>query len=211
MPNIVSPVATIEERAKQMAENLAQNRTLRNKEKVHLVTHSFAGIDARAAISMHGAHHDVKSLTTIATPHTGFRLINQIRNQPTMEQLKWLEKALGVVGLGSKNINEFAQRNIDDFNLVAEDQPGVDYFSFGTKKRELQISELLRHGYEVITEHKIQYECDGMVEVNECRWGEYMLTFDHDHFEVVGLNPSVKPSHVANLVTDNIRKSEIDS
>jgi len=72
-----------------------------------------------------------------------------------MQQLKWLEKALGVVGLGSKNVNEFAQRNIDDFNLVAEDQPDVNYFSFGTKKRELQISELLRHGYEVITEHKI--------------------------------------------------------
>ena len=57
---------------------------------------------------------------------------------------------------------------MDDFNLVAEDSKKVQYYSFGSKKRELQISELLRHGYEVITEHKIQYECDGMVEINEC-------------------------------------------
>ena len=49
-----------------------------------------------------------------------------------------------------------------------------------------------------------------MVEIKECRWGKYLLTFDHDHFELVGLNPSVKPKHVANLVTDNLKKSETD-
>ena len=125
--------------------------------------------------------------------------------------MNFIEKSLSVVGMGIKNINEFAQHNIDDFNLVAEDSDRVKYFSFGSKKRELQISELLRHGYEVITEHKIQYECDGMVEVNECRWGTYLVTFDHDHFEVIGLNPAVVPKHVASIVTDNIRKTEIDS
>ena len=74
----------------------------------------------------------------------------------------------------------------------------------------MQLSELLRKGFEIITEHKIQYECDGMFEVNECRHGTYLLTFDHDHFEVVGLNSAVKPTHVAGLLTDNIRKIEID-
>ena len=48
-----------------------------------------------------------------------------------------MERALAVVGLGRKNVQEFQQRNLDDFNEVAEDMPGVDYFSFGTKKREL--------------------------------------------------------------------------
>lgn len=50
-----------------------------------------------------------------------------------------------------------------------------------------------------------------MVEVQECRWGNYLLTFDHDHFEVIGLSPNVKPVHVASLVTDNLRKSEVDA
>ena len=124
--------------------------------------------------------------------------------------MRFLEKSFAIVGLGVKNVNEFQQRNLDDFNLVAEDSSRVKYFSFGTKKREMQLSDLLRKGYEIITEHKIQYECDGMIEVNECRWGTYLLTFDHDHFEVVGLNPAIKPTHVASLVTDNIRKCEID-
>lgn len=66
-----------------------------------------------------------------------------------------MERAVSVVGLGVKNINEFGKRNIGDFNLVAEDSPSVHYYSFGSKKRELQISELLQHGYEIITDHKI--------------------------------------------------------
>ena len=115
-----------------------------------------------------------------------------------------------VVGLGSKNVKEFGYRNMSDFNQFAEDSPRVEYFSFGSKKRELQLNELLRLGYEIITNHKIQYECDGMVEVKECRWGKYLVTFDHDHFELIGLNPRVKPNHVATLVTDNLKKSEVD-
>ena len=98
-----------------------------------------------------------------------------------------------------------------DFNLVAEDDPEIRYYSFGTKKQELQMSELLRPGYEIITEHKIQYQCDGMVEINECQWGDYLLTFDHDHFEVIGLNPAVNVKHVVNIVTDNLRKCEIEA
>ena len=84
-----------------------------------------------------------------------------------MEDPNWhkMEKGLNVVGLGCKNVMEFTTRNMTDFNLVAEDCADVRYFSFGTKKRELQISELLRPGYELITQHRIQYECDGLIEV----------------------------------------------
>ena len=75
LPNIVSPVATIEERAKQLAKNLVQKREELDCDRVHLVTHSFAGVDARAAISMFNADQDVRSLTTLATPHLGLTLI----------------------------------------------------------------------------------------------------------------------------------------
>ena len=68
-----------------------------------------------------------------------------------------MEQAFGVVGLGRTNINEFSKRNLADFNLIAEDVPGVKYYSFGAKKSELMMTELLRPGYEIITEHKIQF------------------------------------------------------
>ena len=156
LPNVVSPAATIEERAKQLTENLRKKRrSITNCPRMHLITHSFAGIDARAALSLHGADKSVQSLTTIATPHTGMRLIQNMRDRVGQQDMRFLEKSFAVVGLGVKNVNEFQQRNLDDFNLVAEDSHRVKYFSFGTKKREMQLSELLRKGFEIITEHKI--------------------------------------------------------
>ena len=120
-----------------------------------------------------------------------------------------LEKAIEVLGLGWRSVEEFQSRNIRDFNLVCEDCEDVDYYSFSTKKHQLQVSELLRAGWDVITDYKFEVECDGMTEVNEQKWGRHLLTFDHDHFEVAGLNPKVTPQHVANLVTDNLRVNEI--
>jgi len=59
LPNVVSPMATIEERAKMLAKNLAIKSKLFQNERVHLVTHSFAGVDARAAISLYGSDQHV--------------------------------------------------------------------------------------------------------------------------------------------------------
>ena len=81
LPNVVSPVATIEERGKSLAKMLADKRKLFGKDRVHLVTHSFAGVDARAAISLYGADEDVRSLTTICTPHLGSRLVQEMRHR----------------------------------------------------------------------------------------------------------------------------------
>ena len=44
---------------------------------MHVVTHSFAGVDARAAIGMFGADEHVASLTTISAPHNGLTLLKQ--------------------------------------------------------------------------------------------------------------------------------------
>ena len=50
---------------------------------------------------------------------------------------------------------------------MCEDCEEVDYYSFSTKKGQLQVSELLRTGWDVITDYKFEIECDGMSEVNE--------------------------------------------
>ena len=43
----------------------------------------------------------------------------------------------------------------------------------------------------------------------ECEWGEYLLTFDQDHLEMVGFNADFFPVSIYNLVADNIRLTEI--
>lgn len=73
------------------------------------------------------------------------------------------------------------------------------------------MTELLRPGYEIITNHEILHECDGMNRVCDMKWARYLLTFDHDHFDVIGFNPAINPTHVAKIVTDNLRLSETKS
>lgn len=43
----------------------------------------------------------------------------------------------------------------------------------------------------------------------ESRWGEYLVTFENDHLELVGFAPEHNPANVFNLVADNARLSEI--
>jgi hypothetical protein len=71
------------------------------------------------------------------------------------------------------------------------------------------MSELLKPGFEIITNHEMLHECDGMNRVSDMKWARYLLTFDHDHFDVVGFNPSMNPLHIAAIVTDNLRLSEL--
>jgi hypothetical protein len=58
IPNVVAPLATIEDRAKQLVQKL-EKEAHEKKDRVHLVTYSFAGVDARAAISLFGGHEFV--------------------------------------------------------------------------------------------------------------------------------------------------------
>ena len=81
----------------------------------------------------------MRSLTTLSTPHNGLTLIQKLRDRPNSysQHTRFLERAYSVVGLGAKNIHEFSMRNMEDFNLVCEDRADVNYYSFGSKKKEL--------------------------------------------------------------------------
>ena len=59
IPNIVSTNYTIEERAEQMARRVKKQSEKIGADKVHVVTHSFAGVDARAALRLYGMHEQV--------------------------------------------------------------------------------------------------------------------------------------------------------
>jgi len=60
------------------------------------------------------------------------------------------EKAFEAVGVSQKSAQEFTSSNIEDFNGLAENVRGVDYYSIGAHKSRLQCSELLRMSHEAI-------------------------------------------------------------
>ena len=46
-----------------------------------------------------------------------------------------------------RNVEEFTTQNMRDFNQVCLDSSQVQYASFGAKRKELQLNELLRGNY----------------------------------------------------------------
>ena len=59
VPNIVSPLFTIEERAAHLTSKVRRKALEIESSTVHLVAHSFAGVDARVALSLNGLNDQV--------------------------------------------------------------------------------------------------------------------------------------------------------
>ena len=67
---------------------------------------------------------------------------------------------------------------------------------------------MLRPNYWRITDHLLETRTDGMLRVEEAKWGTYLVTFEHDHLEVAGLYPNIDVKHVASLLMDQARIAE---
>ena len=48
------------------------------------------------------------------------------------------------------------------------------------------MSQILADGHNIIVDKTFGEQCDGMVRDKEARWGDYLITFENDHLEVMG-------------------------
>jgi hypothetical protein len=71
------------------------------------------------------------------------------------------------------------------------------------------MNKMLKDGHDIIVNDTMGVFCDGLVQDDEAKWGEYLLTFENDHLEVMGFVPEHDPQNVFNLVADNTRLAEI--
>lgn len=137
------------------------------------------------------------------------RLVDNCNAKPSKYQIEDFDKSFDVLGVSQKNVQEFTSKNIRDFNTVATDVAGVDYFSIGSQKAYLQVCDQLKRSSEVISEGLVTNRSDGLVMPEEAKWGEYLLTFEQDHFEMVGFNADYNPTQVYNIIADNIKLCEV--
>jgi hypothetical protein len=142
------------------------------------------------------------------------RLIDNCIEKPNQCEIGSADNAFEAVGLSQKNALEFTSQNLADFNKVAENAHGVDYFSIGSHKERLQCSDLLRQSHEFIVGGSKDViggnRNDGLVRPEEAQHGRYLLTVpEHDHLEIVGFNANNLPHTVFNMVVDNLRLQEI--
>ena len=95
------------------------------------------------------------------------------------------------------------------FNEVCDDRQNVSYYSIGAKKDGRTMNKMLRDGHTIVVDDTMGVQCDGLVQDTEARWGEYLLTYENDHLEVMGFEPTHNPANVLNVVADNTRLDEI--
>lgn len=137
------------------------------------------------------------------------RLLDNFNAKPQRYNINIMDRTFDILGISLKNVQEFTSKNIKNFNEVALDDPKVDYFSVGSQKEYLTVADQLKHAHDTISEGLITNRSDGMVRPEEAQWGEYLITFNQDHLEMVGFNAEYNPQYVYNLITNNIKLCEV--
>lgn len=137
------------------------------------------------------------------------RLIQLVDDKNWRGDLKNLAKVFEILGISPQAAREFHPDNIRAFNQVCEDRKNVDYYSIGAKKDGRVMTDILKDGFDILVNDEMGKQCDGLIQDIESRWGQYLMTFQNDHLEIIGFQPEHNPANVFNLVADNIRVSEI--
>lgn len=174
----VSPTASIERRAVQLAEQVKVLRA----DRVNIVAHSMGGLDARFAIARLGLHTKVASLTTIGTPHRGTPLADS--GAWLLGDFRSVRRALSVVGVDG--LYDLTTRRMNDFNRIVQDAPSVAYASvIGTVTQGASnVHAVLSPAYAYLL--RKAGENDGIVPAHSQRWGDVIGTVEADHWAQIG-------------------------
>jgi triacylglycerol lipase len=191
----VSAANSIAFRARQLAEQIDQVLKESGSAKVNIIAHSMGGLDSRYLISSLGYQDKIASLSTISTPHLGSRLCDYL----VMTDRKLLGFILNLVGVMTvpgtnfDNVDsEVVGRNLSTsymtktFNPENPNSPGIYYQSWGASCEDVDGCSvtpflMISHAYL----HKVAGPNDGLVAVEETKWGEFHGDLKVDHFSQI--------------------------
>ena len=148
---------------------------------VHIIAHSQGGLDSRHMISHLDMGKNVRSLTTIATPHRGSPVadwaISRTQQIGVFQMLEWSS-------MDTKAFLDLQSDECATFNERTPDVPTVKYFSVAEEqKRDLTVSAL-RMCHDIVT--KAEGPNDGLVSSQSARWGEETIIWSADHAQQIG-------------------------
>jgi triacylglycerol lipase len=174
----VSPTASIELRAKQLADQIS-----RIDRRVNIIAHSMGGLDARLALSRFGLHEHVASLTTIGTPHHGTPLADAAFVLGEWRRSRGL---LNRLGLNVDGVYDVSTARMKEFNREVPDAPGVLYTNV-VAAVDLDVGgvhAMLSYGHRYLL--RTVGENDGVVPAVSQVWGETLEEVDADHWAQIG-------------------------
>jgi len=170
----VLPTGGVVARAQMLGEQIRQWTS----EPVNIVAHSMGGLDARYLISHLGMADQVRSLTTLSTPHRGSFMADWF--SANFDRGVPLLGALRALGVSVEGFNDCRPSVCRIFNERTPDAPQVRYFSYAGEVPLHKVTPMLRRAWDLLT--AAEGPNDGLVSVRSARWGEFLGTIYADHF-----------------------------
>lgn len=210
---VVDPVASSEVRSRQLLAFVDEVRECSCADKVNIIGHSQGGLDARMLIGPLNRIDAVASITTVATPHLGFQLADDVLanrglGPSFLDALVVLASSLAhgpaaeEADLRATLMSMSVERR-SAYNSMYPDPPSVPVFSFAG------FTGLLSNGSPVcaqgerpspsggdIVEPALlpmfgilggpRTSNDGLLPTDSCVWGRFMGCIAADHFDQIG-------------------------
>lgn len=171
----------------------------------HLLAYSMAGVDAHIAIQKYGTQ--VKSLTTISSPHKGSYLAEFAGNVNV--KYEHLEPLTSLIGMSTYSFREYKPDVIQSMTQELKPREDVSLFSISGAKEPSQMNVLVSWGYDVLQskDEDIEIFNDGVVAVDEAQLGTHLMSFEADHSDFIGRDLA-SCGLVNRLVRDNLELVE---
>jgi hypothetical protein len=180
--------------------------------KAHVIGYSFAGVLPRGYISLHNGDEYVRSLLTIGTPHQGSLFAAKLMARDFKTKWYMIEPALQAAGVDKEWFKEeYSRKSMHDLNNILISSPNVLYSSIGGRRVPVKCSESLKFIAETLLDNtETDIPNDGIVGTNEAAFGNHLINFDADHFELVGLRPNFIADSLFEFYSNAVKYADDD-
>lgn len=163
----VPTTGSIEDRAHALHEQIRSRAAGRD---VNIVAHSMGGLDSRYLISkIQPQEFQIKSLTTIATPHRGSSAADIVLREIGPDYLPRLYSVLARMKVSTGAFAQLTRNYVcENFNPVVLDNESVRYFSYGASCQP-HLFSVFKLSHDLIFE--LEGPNDGLVSVASSKWG----------------------------------------
>jgi triacylglycerol lipase len=172
----LSPTAGIVTRANELAQFLRREV---GHQPVHLVGHSLGGLDSRYLISKLGFESQVRSLTTIGTPHSG----SSFADWALGKFARFFLPLLRMLKIPHAAFHDLTTVACAEFNQETPNAPGVTYRSVAG----ICDQEWMAPGWRMssLIVGKNEGPNDGIVSQASASWGQETILWQGDHLNLV--------------------------
>jgi triacylglycerol lipase len=178
--------ATIEDNAEFLKQKVLEIVETTGCEKVNIIAHSRGGLEARYMVGMKGMSDHVASLTTIATPHRGSKIIDIIYKlpEPIFNMIgKGLNKYARLIGDKKPDIFtstlQLSSSYCEGFNKKVQNSEVVYYQSYASVMNNVFSDYILAIPYLML--RLVEGKNDGLVSIESSKWGEFKGVLSTNH------------------------------